>query len=500
MDSEVFLEFEDFLKLHDSNFNFQFAFKSYDPWKDVDISSGSKSPSREYEKVVNRTQNAEQNWSKNESSKSAPLKLPSGKDVKNMVLKSAALDHTIRSLKVETGESEESLKKRAFDNIYVNARSFKLIKELLTKGPVVFLPSHRSYMDFLLVSLILFAYDLPLPVIAAAVDFLGMKFVGELLRRCGAFFIRRSFKTDKLYWTIFYEYVQAHLHSAKFPIEFFIEGTRSRTGNFLYPKSGMLNVVCQDFFKGRVTDVYFVPVSISYERLFEEALYAFELATGLPKPRESTSGMLKARKVLDENFGSIYVNFGQPFSLREAAYNRVDRSVFSRQPIFEQFVSPESEQFVQELSLYAVGRIQENLYIQPWHVIASVLFNYAFTSQNRAVPAMFLLEKVNILSSILKSVGCKQIMTSYTLSDIIKIIPCHQKTVHFCSFSKMFLLAPEELNYNKEGKIVPIIPVQLLMYQNMFINHIAPLFIALKVIDKRNGIISVSDFEECYLE
>jgi len=63
----------------------------------------------------------------------------------------------------------------------------------------------------------------------------------------------------------------------------------------------------------------------------------------------------------------------------------------------------------------------------------------------------------------------------------------------------MFLLAPEELNYNKEGKIVPIIPVQLLMYQNMFINHIAPLFIALKIIDKRNGTISLSDFEKCYL-
>ena len=62
----------------------------------------------------------------------------------------------------------------------------------------MFLPSHRSYMDFLLVSIVLFAHDMPIPVIAAAIDFLGMKFVGELLRRCGAFFIRRSFKTDKV--------------------------------------------------------------------------------------------------------------------------------------------------------------------------------------------------------------------------------------------------------------------------------------------------------------
>ena len=108
--------------------------------------------------------------------------------------------------------------------------------------------------------------------------------------------------------------------------------------------------------------MFFVPVSISYERLFEESLYAFELATGLPKPKESTSGMLKARKVLDENFGNIYINFGQPFSLREAAYNRVDRSRFACTPLFDQFVSEESELFVQELSLYAIARIQVSLH------------------------------------------------------------------------------------------------------------------------------------------
>ena len=119
-----------------------------------------------------------------------------------------------------------------------------------------------------------------------------------------------------------------------------------------------LSFTLQDYFKGRVTDVFFVPVSISYERILEEYLYAFELATGLPKPKESTSGLLKARKILDEKFGNIYVYFGQPFSLRQAAQGRVDRSVFSCRPLFEQFVSKEADQFVQELSLYAIGRIQ----------------------------------------------------------------------------------------------------------------------------------------------
>ena len=101
-----------------------------------------------------------------------------------------------------------------------------------------------------------------------------------------------------------------------------------------------------------------MPVSISYERVLEENLYSFELATGLPKPKESTSGLFKALSVFKENFGNIYTYFGQPFSLRQAARGKVDRSVFSSTPIFEQYVSPETEAFVQELSIYAVHRIQ----------------------------------------------------------------------------------------------------------------------------------------------
>ena len=144
---------------------------------------------------------------------------------------------------------------------------------------------------------------------------------------------------------------------SRFGFEFFL------TNDNLFLNSPIL----QDFFKGRVTDVYFVPVSISYERILEESLYSFELATGLPKPKESTSGLLKARNVLKENFGHIYIYFGQPFSLRQAARGKVDRSVFSTTPIFEQYVSPESEAFVQELSLYAVHRIQVSVECFPFH-------------------------------------------------------------------------------------------------------------------------------------
>ena len=65
-----------------------------------------------------------------------------------------------------------------------------------------------------------------------------MKFFGWLLRNCGAFYIRRSFGTDKLYWAIFTEYVQTQLRNGDAPLEFFVEGTRSRTAKSYVPRIG----------------------------------------------------------------------------------------------------------------------------------------------------------------------------------------------------------------------------------------------------------------------
>jgi len=67
---------------------------------------------------------------------------------------------------------------------------------------------------------------------------MGMKFFGWLLRHCGAFYIRRSFGADHLYWAVFTEYVQTQLRNGDAPIQFFVEGTRSRTNKAYIPKTG----------------------------------------------------------------------------------------------------------------------------------------------------------------------------------------------------------------------------------------------------------------------
>ena len=194
------------------------------------------------------------------------------------------------------------------------------ICRLLAEAPVLYLPSHRSYADFIVLSYVCFAMGLPLPAIAAGTDFLSLNQVASLLRACGAFFIRRSsLKSDPVYWTTFKAYVEAQIVAGGMPIEVFVEGGRSRSGKSLPPKTGLLSIAVNLFLSGAITDLIILPICISYDRLLEETLYANEISPGASgsKPRETTDHLLAgARKILDQSHGSIYVRFCEPIPLR----------------------------------------------------------------------------------------------------------------------------------------------------------------------------------------
>lgn len=146
-----------------------------------------------------------------------------------------------------------------YDQIHVDETGLARIRDILGdassgKGSVVLVPTHRSYIDFLLMSYLFFAYNIPVPYIAAGEDFLNMGFATKLLRESGAYFIRRSFSDDALYAAIFREYTQ-YLVSMGHTVEFFIEGSRSRSGKQLHPKFGILGTVADCFLSGRVDNV-----------------------------------------------------------------------------------------------------------------------------------------------------------------------------------------------------------------------------------------------------
>lgn len=188
------------------------------------------------------------------------------------------------------------------------------VRELAQKGyEIVYAPCHRSHMDYLLLSYVLYRQGLVPPHIAAGIN-LNFWPAGPIFRRLGAFFIRRSFRGNKLYTAVFREYL-AELFIRGYSVEYFIEGGRSRTGRLLDPKTGMITMTLQTLLKGDVRPIAIVPVYIGYEHVLEVATYANELR-GAAKQKESLWQTLKAFCKL-KKLGYGYVNFGQPIALNQ---------------------------------------------------------------------------------------------------------------------------------------------------------------------------------------
>ncbi len=178
--------------------------------------------------------------------------------------------------------------------------------------PLVLVPSHRSHFDYLILSWLFYQRHLVPPLVAAGVN-LAFWPLGPIFRRGGGFFLRRSFEGDRLYANVFRSYVQ-HLLKDGVTQEFFLEGTRSRTGKTLQPRLGMLHMVLAAFGRGVRRDVSIVPIGFTYERLVEERSMTEE-RRGSEKQPENLRQLMRARSVLQSRFGAVTVRFGEPISL-----------------------------------------------------------------------------------------------------------------------------------------------------------------------------------------
>ncbi len=186
------------------------------------------------------------------------------------------------------------------------------LKAVADGNEIVYIPCHRSHIDYLLLSYILYAQGFSLPHIAAGIN-LNLPIVGGLLRRGGAFFLRRSFAGNPLYAAVFNAYI-AEILQRGHTLEYFVEGGRSRTGRLLPAKGGMLAMTIHAFLRDTQTPVVFVPIYLGYERLLEGRAFTSELAGG-KKQKESIFALIKSLRTLREDYGQVYVNIGQPIAL-----------------------------------------------------------------------------------------------------------------------------------------------------------------------------------------
>ncbi|WP_296243055.1 MULTISPECIES: glycerol-3-phosphate 1-O-acyltransferase PlsB [unclassified Psychrobacter] len=270
---------------------------------------------------------------------------PDLSDRRNLVDKlvySPAIKHAIETEAVESGTSvrEARLLAKGYANEMVNDYSYSIIRgfykfltwlwtqlydgvevhhfervrELAADYELIYVPCHRSHVDYLLLSYVIYKRGLSIPYVAAG-DNLDVPVLGPLLRGAVAFYIRRSFRGNALYTAVLREYMHT-LITRNTPIEYFIEGGRSRSGRLLPPKMGMLAMTVHSQLRHTNKPVVFIPTYIGYERIMEGGTYVGELK-GKPKESESLIGLLKVGRKIERIFGNVHLSFGTPLHLSD---------------------------------------------------------------------------------------------------------------------------------------------------------------------------------------
>ena len=275
---------------------------------------------------------------------------------------------------------------KLYNGIEVN--NSEKVQALADKGhEIIYVPCHRSHMDYLLLTYVIYHQGLVPPHIAAGVN-LNFFPAGPIFRRSGAFFIRRSFSGNKLYSAVFKEYL-SQLFIKGYSVKFYTEGGRSRTGRLLPPKTGMLAMTLQSMLRGIDRPISLVPVYLGYEHVMEINTYLKELA-GNSKKNESIFGIFKAIKNL-KNYGRGYLNFGEPIS--------VNQYLNEQQPDWREAVHPTEtqkpvwlNQQVANLADVIMTEINNSAALNSVNLLATILLS----NEQFALPKSQLLQQLEL--------------------------------------------------------------------------------------------------------
>ena len=261
-----------------------------------------------------------------------------------------------------------------FTCVAVDVRQIERIREAHALGhPVIYMPLHRSHMDYTLLTWTAFHFNLPIMHVASGEN-LNLSGLGFVLRRLGGFFIRRRLEDgwmelrlsahsstaslqslgmstpaatptearqrlrsgstpakDYIYRSVLHSYIEQLMLGGE-TIEFYAEGTRTRTGRPLLPKAGLFSVLMEAFLGGSLSDAVLIPCSVTYERLAEGTSgYARQL-TGARKPKESMANVLRnwMKALTSPGYGAVAIEFEPPVLLSVSDDERIARSKFCR--------------------------------------------------------------------------------------------------------------------------------------------------------------------------
>ncbi|KAF8535263.1 acyltransferase-domain-containing protein [Trichophaea hybrida] len=293
---------------------------------------------------------------------------------------------------------------RTYDQgIHVSSQEIQNIRRVAAlaaqkKQSLIFLPCHRSHVDYVSLQVICYRLGIALPVVVAGEN-LNFPLVGQFLQHAGAMFIRRSFGGDELYQATVQGYVDTILKGG-YNFSCFIEGGRSRTGKLLQPKFGILGYLLDSLLSGAVEDATIIPVSTQYDKVIEMEGYVNELL-GIPKQKENLWDFLNSSKYLSLKMGRVDVRFHEPWSLRTfmndfLTKHKVDLNVSS--------MIPKSEvrlKMLKNLGYKVLGDINAASVVMPTALIGTVLL----TLRGRGVGKSELVRRIDWLSDRIRAKG-----------------------------------------------------------------------------------------------
>ena len=252
-----------------------------------------------------------------------------------------------------------------YDGVVVDGEGIAKIRQVSKKMPFVIIPCHRSHFDYLLLSYTFYKNNIQMPFVAAGTN-LSFFPMGYIFRKSGAFFLRRSFKGNELYGEVFARYIKVLLQEG-LPLEFFIEGGRSRTGKMVMPKYGLLAMILQAYQEKACDDLAAIPVYIGYDRVIEEKSYLEELG-GVPKEKEKTTDMIRSGKLLRKRYGRVYLNVGEPILLKSY--------LAAQEKPLEEMTVAERQSLYRRIGYTIVRAINKVSVVTPFALTASGLLCY----------------------------------------------------------------------------------------------------------------------------
>jgi glycerol-3-phosphate O-acyltransferase len=305
----------------------------------------------------------------------------------------------------------EQIATRMYQDIEVDTAGIERLRAAAKDGTLVLLPSHKSHVDYMILSHVFHRNHLPLPLIAAG-DNLSFFPLGPLFRRAGAFFIRRSFHGDRLYAAVVDAYIRRLLKDG-WPLEFFLEGGRSRTGKLLAPKLGILSIVVDAALGALDRKVYFCPISIGYERLVEEKAFVHEL-TGGEKQKEDVKGLLSTVVVLAGRYGRLNIQFGEPLTL-EGVLREIDAKA-SRDHLAK-LTPARRRAIVTRLAYRVMNEINRVTAVTPGALVATALLGH----DRRGVPHDELVQTCGRLAQMLHRFGARFTPSTLRTNGVVEV-------------------------------------------------------------------------------